>query len=212
MSFGAYDDCPLISLLPQASHVYFVFKYFRLLGILTRSDLFQALFHVSPQQLWQLDRSRPRLFTEITTLISQGEFRVPEIHQWGDISEYVYSQTRGFLFVYLYSILSLWTWIPECVLNTDVPCQPRWSCGQAVPASAHAQYHSCAERLLFFLYLLFSSSLSPPGLNQQTTIPPFLTFSCGTAGDLWPLAAAFRNLCFTNVRLLSLISHVTFPQ
>lgn len=47
--------------------------------------------------------------------------------------------------------------------------------------------------LVFFLYLLFSSSLSSPGLYQQTTIPSFLTLSCGTAGDLWPLSCCLQE-------------------
>lgn len=111
----------------------------------------------------------------------------------------------------LHYILALGTWIPESVYST-----------QMFPLS----HSGVRDRLYLHLFTLStslvpsscsssstsSSSLSSPGLNQQTTIPSFLTFSRGTAGYLWLLAAAFRNLRFINVRLLSLTSNVTFTQ
>lgn len=183
-------------------------QYVRLWAISTWSDLFRALFHISPQQLWQLDRSRPQPFTEITTLTGQGEFRYRKHTNEVPYPSMFIHIHQGFSCIYTdatlyFGSLDVDSW--ECVPDTAVPTRDRLYL-HLFALSISLAPNACSSSSTS------SSSLSSPGLNQQTTIPSFLTFSRGAAGYLWLLAAAFRNFCFTNVRLLSLISHVTFPQ
>lgn len=76
----------------------------------------------------------------------------------------------------------------------------------AGPASVHRQPQSCAEGLLFILYLLIITRL--PSADHQSFIPHILT--CASRVFV-ALAAALRNFCLIPSRL-SLASHVLFAQ
>lgn len=73
-------------------------------------------------------------------------------------------------------------------------------------ASVHHQPQSCAEGLLFILYLLIITRL--PSADHQSFIPHILT--CASRVFV-ALAAALRNFCLIPSRL-SLASHVLFAQ
>lgn len=109
------------------------------------------------------------------------------------------------MYLYVY-IFFLWMWIPVAVLHTDVPARPLGYSVHAGPASANGQHQSCAEGLLFILYLLIITRL--PSADHQSFIPHILT--CASRVFV-ALAAALRNFCLIPSRL-SLASHVLFAQ
>lgn len=90
--------------------------------------------------------------------------------------------------------------------STDIPTRPLGYSVHAGPASAHGQHQSCAEGLLFILYLLIITRL--PSADRQSFIPHILTRASRV---FVALAAALRNFCLIPSRL-SWASHVLFAQ